>query len=805
MLLAVSTAATVAWLTTQPLRVSPNDDLALVLVPALVAFGMAPAPFVLAGCFLGLVGGELLRPQTWSRTAAIEEGTALSAAALPVVFLPLPAVPFRLGSLVICAVVYTLVRTALVAIRVAREERVAWWRACGIVGTATGPFLAIPVILSLVTVVIDRLWLPHASRLAVSMLPLVGGTVALHVFHPHSMRGREEQRVLAFTAVLADAMDVKDTLTGLHSQAVAQLSKQIARALKVNERLVHQAFLTGLLHDVGKVAVPDAILQKPGRLEPDEWRVMRQHVLDSAAMVESITGLAQIVPLVRASHEHYDGSGYPEGLRDDAIPLGARIVAGADAYHALTNDRVYRPRHDREVALAELDRCSGTQFDPGVVQAIRAVTGGEPRVGTAPASRGVAAWLTLLRRPAFALLWGGELVSFLGDEVFFIAITLWVYTLTGSAVMLAGALAAGYAGQAAFSVLAGVVADRVDRRLIVAVSDVGRALVVAALPFVLPRSLPGALVLLALLSVGSAFFRGAVNALVPSIAAPEELETAVALYQTTERIAEIAGGVLGGAAVLVVGYSAVMFADAASFLVSATCVLSIPLAWGAGLGVRRAASLGSDLAAGLRYLWRTPFQRYFALLIVPGYLTLAFDALRAPMVVRTAHLSAEAYGVINSATGAGRLVTALVLAGITRRWATPYLGVVAYLVTALGVAIFTALPWYLGMVVGAFIFAAGNMLSYIVNATLIMQVTPQALLGRVLGNRQVLVQGTRLISVLALGRLADATTPPVALWVMVILSVAGVLALWLLSGRVLPSPTPASTLESNASVPDAQA
>jgi Major Facilitator Superfamily len=367
--------------------------------------------------------------------------------------------------------------------------------------------------------------------------------------------------------------------------------------------------------------------------------------------------------------------------------------------------------------------------------------------------------------------------------VFFIAITLWVYTLTGSATALAVSLAVGIGGQAAFGFLAGAIADRIDRRAVVALSDVVRALVTAALPFVLPFSLPAAFALLALLNIGSVFFRAAVTAMLPSIATHEELPAANALFQTTERIAEVAGGVLGAAAVVVLGYSTAMFAEAVSFLVSAGCVLAMPLAWGAGLGPRRRASVTTDLAHGVRYMIRTPFQRYFALLIIPGYLTLAFDTLKAPMVVQTAHLSAVAYGVVNSALGAGRLLTAVTLAAVTKRWATPNLAVSAYVLGGVGIAIFAATPWYVGLVAGAFVYAAGNMLSRIVNATLVMQTTPPAVLGRVLGNRQALLRGTQLGGILLFGRMADVTSPPVALRVMAIMTIAGVLLVWLLNGR----------------------
>jgi len=793
--LLLSTALTVAWLFGHTLRIQPHDDLALIVVPLVVALGVGKPLFALGGALLGLAISAFARPQPRNRSAALVAGVASSAAVVAAVLLPVPVVPFRLGHLIVAAVAYTVVRTLLVSVRIALDERMAWRRAFVLAASTITASLAVPVLMAIVSVAIERLWLPNASRFALSALPLLAGSVVLQVFQPHAQRGQEEHRGLAIAAMFADAMDVKDASTGIHSLAVAQLSRQIARSIGVSEPIAHQVFLTGLLHDVGKVAVPDTILLKPGQLETEEWRVMQGHVLDGAGMIASITGLSAIAPLVRASHEYYDGSGYPDGLRGRAIPLASRIVAIADAYHALTNDRAYRARRGQAAALAEIERCAGTQFDPALVRALRAVVAGGGHARAAQPVRSPAPWIALLRRPAFALLWGGELVSFLGDEVFFIAITLWVYTLTGSAALLGISLAVGFAGQAAFGFIAGVVADRVDRRLVVVVSDVGRALVVAALPFVLPRSLPAGLVLLAVLNIGSGFFRAAVDALLPSIATRDELPTANALFQTTERIAEVAGGVLGAAAVLTLGYSTVMFAEAASFLVSAGCVLLMPLAWGVGLGVRRRVSVSTDLAAGLRYLWRTPFQRYFALLIIPGYLTLAFDTLKAPMVVHTAHLSAAAYGVVNSALGAGRLVTAITLAGLTRRWATPNLAVAAYILGGIGIAIFAATPWYIGLVAGAFVYSIGNMLSRIVNSTLVMQVTPQGLLGRIIGNRQGLLRSTQLIGVLAFGRLADITSPPAALWVMAGLTVGGVVTVWALAGRSRMTAPPAAPVD----------
>jgi HD-GYP domain-containing protein (c-di-GMP phosphodiesterase class II) len=123
---------------------------------------------------------------------------------------------------------------------------------------------------------------------------------------------------------------------------------------------------------VGKVAVPDAILSKPGPLDEEEWAFIRRHTLIGERIVSAAPALGRVATLVRASHERWDGAGYPDGLAGDDIPLGARIVAVADAFDAMTSQRPYSQPRPPEVALEELHRCAGSQFDPAVVEAFTA-------------------------------------------------------------------------------------------------------------------------------------------------------------------------------------------------------------------------------------------------------------------------------------------------------------------------------------------------------------------------------------------------------------------------------------------------
>jgi diguanylate cyclase (GGDEF)-like protein len=170
--------------------------------------------------------------------------------------------------------------------------------------------------------------------------------------------------------VLLRAVHVRDTTLGLHAGRVATLARAVAEGLGLPTAAVVDVELAAELHDVGKLAIPDAILTKPGPLNEDEWRFMRQHTSIGQHILEGAPALARLAPVVRASHERVDGTGYPDGLAGDAIPLAARIIFACDAYDAMTTSRPYRVAVGEADAMAELRRCAGTQFDAGVVEAL---------------------------------------------------------------------------------------------------------------------------------------------------------------------------------------------------------------------------------------------------------------------------------------------------------------------------------------------------------------------------------------------------------------------------------------------------
>jgi len=174
--------------------------------------------------------------------------------------------------------------------------------------------------------------------------------------------------------LLGDVIEADDEYTGQHTQDVVELTVAVADRLGVDDETRRAAEFGALLHDVGKVAIPNEIINKPGPLDDEEWVIMKTHTVEGQRMLERVGGLlARVGVVVRASHERYDGAGYPDGLAGEAIPIASRIVSACDAYSAMTTDRSYRKALSVEVAVAELRNNSGTQFDPDVVEALVAV------------------------------------------------------------------------------------------------------------------------------------------------------------------------------------------------------------------------------------------------------------------------------------------------------------------------------------------------------------------------------------------------------------------------------------------------
>jgi putative nucleotidyltransferase with HDIG domain len=207
----------------------------------------------------------------------------------------------------------------------------------------------------------------------VLLVPLL---LLMHYFSDERRRRMEQMDELnsayrGTAMVLGDVVESDDAYTGEHCRSVVQLALEVALELGLDEQICRRVDFGAMLHDVGKVAIPKEIINKPGPLDPEEWEIVKTHTIEGQRMLDQVGGLMRSIGLiVRAHHERWDGSGYPDGLRGEQIPIEARIVSACDTWNAMTTTRSYRIAMSREAAMAELTSVVGTQLDPHVVEAL---------------------------------------------------------------------------------------------------------------------------------------------------------------------------------------------------------------------------------------------------------------------------------------------------------------------------------------------------------------------------------------------------------------------------------------------------
>jgi HD-GYP domain-containing protein (c-di-GMP phosphodiesterase class II) len=231
--------------------------------------------------------------------------------------------------------------------------------------------LLAPVGLGIAFAAVERPWVVLLTLPLAALMAMFARERRAHVDHV-----LELSRTYRGTAlVLGNVVEADDAYTGMHSEGVVALALDVADELGLSSAERRNVEFGALLHDVGKLAVPKEIINKAGPLDDDEWALMRTHTIEGQRLLDKVGGFMRDVGLiVRASHESFDGSGYPDGLAGEHIPLEARVISCCDAFSAMTTDRSYRKARSAGAALEELQRCAGTQFDPRVVDAVVAVT-----------------------------------------------------------------------------------------------------------------------------------------------------------------------------------------------------------------------------------------------------------------------------------------------------------------------------------------------------------------------------------------------------------------------------------------------
>lgn len=279
--------------------------------------------------------------------------------------LGLSAVPINILERSVSLLGYWVARTLLVAVEATQSEGVRFTTSVSHLVRQISPHA---VILTAVAVTLSFVRAEFGS-----VVMGVAAVFVVETYYPRKLSGEQDGVLFTSLQMMAQAVDLKDPYTSNHSQRVSRSATRLARALGLPEDDVERIRVGGLMHDIGKIGISGRIIRKPGKLTPEEKALMNQHSSLSAEIIEHLAIIGASADMVRHHHEHGNGSGYPDGLQGDEIPIGSRIILVADAFDALTTDRPYRKGADRERAVAVIRENVGAQFDAAVVSALERI------------------------------------------------------------------------------------------------------------------------------------------------------------------------------------------------------------------------------------------------------------------------------------------------------------------------------------------------------------------------------------------------------------------------------------------------
>jgi HD-GYP domain-containing protein (c-di-GMP phosphodiesterase class II) len=350
-------------------RTGSGGSGSLSFIPVLASAAIAPHWISVVSVALASLAAQLLARKTFVRTVFNSSQSALSLAIAIVAYRALGGQPLHhigeSGSLSLFALFLVFFSINSICVSGALgivNGRNSWqiWRE-NTLGALPYDFLSLPVILFFVWIY-TQYDVVGAFVLAVPMLGLR---------QLYSVNWQLEQTNRELLELMVAAIEARDPYTSGHSRRVADKARVISRAVGLRDKEIERIAAAALLHDVGKIhEVFGPILSKPGRLSPEEQVIMRTHPVKSAELAGTVTQLRDVVPLIRHHHENWDGTGYPDGLKAEGIPLGSRIIMFADTIDAMTTDRPYRAALDPASVRKELLRFRGTQFDPQICDAL---------------------------------------------------------------------------------------------------------------------------------------------------------------------------------------------------------------------------------------------------------------------------------------------------------------------------------------------------------------------------------------------------------------------------------------------------
>jgi putative nucleotidyltransferase with HDIG domain len=350
-------------------RTGTESSGSLSFIPILASAAIAPDWITVCCVAIASLIAQLFARKPLVKTVFNSAQNALSVALAIAAYLSIGGQPLRhigdSGSLSLFALFLVFFATNSVCVSVAigiASNKNAWpiWKEIAL-GALPYDFLSLPVILFFVWIYVEY----DVVGAFVLAVPLLG------LRQLYKVNWQLEQTNRELLELMVAAIEARDPYTSGHSRRVAEKTRVIARAVGLREKEIERVVAAALLHDVGKIhEVFGPILSKPGRLTPEEQVIMRTHPVKSAELASTVTQLRDVVPLIRHHHENWDGTGYPDGLKADAIPLGSRIIMFADTIDAMTTDRPYRAALDATSVRKELLRFRGTQFDPQICDAL---------------------------------------------------------------------------------------------------------------------------------------------------------------------------------------------------------------------------------------------------------------------------------------------------------------------------------------------------------------------------------------------------------------------------------------------------
>jgi putative nucleotidyltransferase with HDIG domain len=621
-------------------------------------------------------------------------------------------------------------------------------------------YIALPVVGYLIYLLLNATMGPQ--KLAVFLLygPLL-------VYRASLLKQNRLDRWLRDSFIMQSRIvDKRDGQTFGHSQRVGELCEGVARLLHLSDEACNTIRVAGILHDLGKIAIPDSILLKPAKLTPEEYEIIKTHPVEGANILAEHPEQRGVAAIVRHHHEKWNGSGYPDGIKGEDIPIGARIVDACDAFDTITQARVFRPTVKTPAeAIRELHGLAGVWYDPAVVDALAKIVAARWGVPVEDAPRELRerppGYSAVLKMRSFRLLWAGQAVSYFGDMMNTTGLAIMLLLLTGSASLVALGLIARALPTILFGLVAGPIVDRFNRQRLMVGSDLIRALLTVTIPFLAVAWLPGVFIVVFLIATAGALFNPAKQAIVPNLVPGNLLVRANSLISSSEKTMELLGYSIAGIIVAIARtWTPLFLIDAGTYLFSAVTLLGIT----DNQRVRAVARLHlfQNIVEGTRFILRsaalratmglTTMAAFFAGMTFPTLVVLAYYG---PM-----HGGPTGYGFLEASIGAGAIIGAFAAPELINRFRAGALILAG--VAGIGLSyVLAGLASNVAVGVAVLLIAGlASTVYYVPLISLTQREAPDFVRGRVMSSRFLLVQAGLLCGMGLAGPLSDRIGAP---------------------------------------------